>query len=110
LLPPGSVTSGSGGQYKIFTPFYRTLMERMPPADPLPNPSLSLPGKWPPSDRLEDWRLLPARPDWAGGLRETWECGARAACEQLEDFAERVSDYEEARNLPSVDGSSRLSP
>ena len=40
LLPPGSVTTGSGGQYKIFTPFYRALMERMPPASPLPEPSL----------------------------------------------------------------------
>ncbi len=110
LLPPGAVTTGSGGEYKIFTPFYRAVMERMPPADPLPEPSLTLPEAWPESDKLADWGLLPTKPDWAGGLREGWECGEQAAQAQLEEFAERVSDYEQARNLPSVDGSSRISP
>ena len=36
LLPPGSVTTGSGDPYKIYTPFSKAMLERMPPRDPLP--------------------------------------------------------------------------
>ncbi|HZF46269.1 MAG TPA: deoxyribodipyrimidine photo-lyase, partial [Sphingomonadaceae bacterium] len=110
LLPPGSATSGQGGQYRIFTPFYRALLSHMPPPAPLSEPDLSAPSTWPDSDRLEDWGLLPTSPDWAGGFREAWQCGEAAARAQLEDFARRVAGYDEVRNLPSIDGSSRLSP
>ncbi|HSG33047.1 MAG TPA: deoxyribodipyrimidine photo-lyase [Sphingomonadaceae bacterium] len=110
LLPPGAVTTGSGSPYKIFTPFYRALLEQMPPRDPLPAPSLSSPETWPESDALDDWNLLPAGPDWAGGLREAWECGEMAAYEQLERFLAHADRYEAERNLPSLEGSSRLSP
>ena len=34
LLPPGSVKTGSGGQFKIYTPFWRALAQHMPPAKP----------------------------------------------------------------------------
>ncbi|WP_336977636.1 deoxyribodipyrimidine photo-lyase [Altererythrobacter fulvus] len=110
LMPPGSVTSGQGGQYRIFTPFYRALLLHMPPSAPLPEPELSAPAAWPASDRLEDWALLPTRSDWGAGFREAWHCGEAAAHAQLEDFAGRVAAYDEARNLLSIDGSSRLSP
>ncbi|KPL67790.1 deoxyribodipyrimidine photolyase [Erythrobacter sp. SG61-1L] len=110
LMPPGSVTSGQGGQYRIFTPFYRALLQHMPPPEPLPEPQLSAPAQWPDSERLEDWALVPNHPVWAGGFHEAWHCGEAAAHAQLEDFAERVAAYDEARNLPSIDGSSRLSP
>jgi deoxyribodipyrimidine photo-lyase len=69
-----------------------------------------LPETWPASDELADCNLLPASPDWAGGFREAWEPGEAAAHERLERFADHVADYGEARNLPSIDGSSRLSP
>ena len=110
LLPPGAVTTGSGTPYKIFTPFCKALMEHMPPRTPLPVPGLTLPQGWPESDRLKDWNLLPQAPDWAGGLREDWRCGEQAAREQLEHFAHQASAYEEERNLPSNEGTSRLSP
>lgn len=110
LMPPGSVTRGSGGQYRIFTPFWRALLAHMPPARLLSAPQLSAPDAWPDSEKLADWGLLPTAPDWAGGMRDAWRCGEVAAHDQLDDFAHRVAAYEEARNLPSIDGSSRLSP
>ena len=110
LLPPGAVTTGSGTPYKIFTPFYRATMEHMPPRDPLPVPILRAPEKWPQTDDLDGWKLLPTRPDWAGGMRDAWVCGEAAALEQLKDFAAHADRYEAERNLPSLDGSSRLSP
>ena len=38
LAPPGSITTGAGQPYKIFTPFWRALRERLPPPDPRPAP------------------------------------------------------------------------
>ena len=111
LAEPGSVTTGSGGHYKIYTPFSKAVLERMPPRDDLPAPAhIASPDMWPKSDELADWKLLPATPDWAGGMRDFWEVGEAAAHERLEEWAEDVAGYETTRNLPSQDGSSRLSP
>lgn len=110
LMPPGSVTTGSGGTYKIFTPFYKALQKALPAFDPLEEPSFTLPDSWPQSDRLEDWGLLPTKPDWADGLRKEWEVGEDAAHEKIFYFSDIATDYEKDRNLPSVEGTSRLSP
>ncbi|RKF19304.1 deoxyribodipyrimidine photo-lyase [Altericroceibacterium spongiae] len=110
LMPPGSVTTGSGTPYKIFTPFYRALSRMMPPRDPLEEPALSLPDEWPHSDDLDEWGLLPTKPDWADGFRKQWDVGEIAAQDRLTDFVDRVSAYEDDRNFPSCEGTSRLSP
>lgn len=111
LAPAGSVTTGAGQSYKIFTPFWRALRERMPPADPLPAPTrIDAPAEWPESDKLADWHLLPTSPDWATGFGKEWTPGEAGALDRLDDFAEVASAYENQRNLPSIEGSSRLSP
>ncbi|GGD94295.1 deoxyribodipyrimidine photo-lyase [Tsuneonella deserti] len=111
LLPPDVLRTGAETPYKIFTPFSKALLAKMPPREPLPAPgSLQPPGNLPASDNLADWRLLPSHPDWSGGLAAFWQVGEAAAHAQLEDWADRVDDYAETRNLPSEDGSSRLSP
>jgi deoxyribodipyrimidine photo-lyase len=111
LLPPGAVTTGSGDPYKIYTPFSKSVLERMPPRDTLGEPdTISSPENWPESDELNDWDLLPTEPDWTGGIRDFWHIGESAAKERLAQWSESVAEYHEARNLPSTDGSSRLSP
>lgn len=111
LLPPGSVTTGSGGQYKIYTPFMRALWQHMPPHEPLPVPiRITAPDTWPESEKLSDWNLLPTKPDWAGGMKEMWSPGEAGARARLETFADKAKFYDENRNLPSVAGSSFLSP
>jgi deoxyribodipyrimidine photo-lyase len=111
LAEPGSITTGSGGAYKIYTPFAKAVLERMPPRDELPVPTtLTPPDAWPRSDEIDDWSLLPTRPDWAGGLREFWDVGEAAAHARLGEWAGAVSTYQTSRNLPARDGSSRLSP
>ena len=110
LAPPASLLTGGGTPYRMFTPFWRALEQEMPPPEPLPAPKLAAPSKWPDSDVLDDWQLVPSRPDWAAGFRNEWRVGEAAAHDQLDDFLHRVGDYETARNLPSIDGSSRLSP
>lgn len=111
LMPPGSITTGSGGQYKIYTPFSRAVRAAFPPRDALPEPEIiTAPAQWPVSDDLADWNLLPTTPDWAGGLREFWQVGEAAALERLEWWKAHVDDYDDKRNFPSLDKVSRLSP
>ena len=110
LVPPGSVMTGSGDPYKIYTPFAKAARQQLPARDPLDEPSLSAPDAWPVGDQLADWGLLPTKPDWATGFGKAWEVGESAAYERLHSFADHVADYAKARNLPSQDGSSRLSP
>ncbi|MDX5985261.1 cryptochrome/photolyase family protein [Sphingomonas echinoides] len=111
LAPPGSITTGSGGQYKIFTPFWRALQQQMPPPAPLPKPSsIPAPAHWPRSERLNEWGLLPTKPDWSTGFGADWSPGEAGAHHKLNGFKRHAATYGETRNLPSVEGSSRLSP
>lgn len=110
LLSPGTVTTGSGGLYKIYTPFAKAAIQRLPQRHVLDAPRLSAPDEWPKSDELADWNLLPTAPDWAIGFGKVWDCGEDAALSALEDFVDHAADYEAERNLPSIEGTSRLSP
>ena len=111
LLPPGAVRTGSGTRYKIYTPFSKSLIDKLPPHDPTEAPgSLPAPENWPSSDDLDGFALLPTQPDWSGGFGEFWEVGEAAAHDRLSAFEDDLKDYDDTRNLPSMDGSSRLSP
>lgn len=111
LTTMGSITTGSGGQYKIYTPFSRAVRAQFPPRDLVPEPeTLSSPESFPATDDLSDWNLLPTRPDWSGGIATAWKVGEAAAHERLEWWHDHVDDYEEGRNFPSVPKVSRLSP
>lgn len=111
LLPPGTLRTGSGAPYKIYTPFAKALLAQMPPHEPLPAPrSVRAPERWPGSDDLDSWDLLPTKPDWSGGLAAFWQVGEAAAHERLDEWAGEVAQYDDSRNMPSFDGSSRLSP
>jgi deoxyribodipyrimidine photo-lyase len=108
LAHPDSIRTGSGGRYKIFTPYWRALLERMPPAKPLPAPE-KVKTVTTDSEKLEDWKLLPTAPDWATGF-DVWTPGEEGAKAALRSFLDVVGDYDRARNMPSQAGTSRLSP
>ncbi|MBA17060.1 MAG: deoxyribodipyrimidine photolyase [Sphingomonas sp.] len=111
LAPPGSVTTGSGSPYKIYTPFWRALSERMPPPEPANRPrDIPVPESWPESDDLGDWGLLPPKPNWASGFEAEWEPGEAGARKRIDAFIDQASRYESQRNLPALEGTSRLSP
>ena len=111
LFEPATVRSGRGEPFRVFTPFWRACLARPEPAAPLPAPARLRGAPAPASKRLEDWRLLPTKPDWAGGLRESWLPGERRAEARLADFAAKgAAQYGQTRNSLDEDGVSRLSP
>lgn len=110
LHEPWEVANGQGEPYKVFTPFWRACISRPGPRLPVEAPD-TLRGPRPASENLGAWNLLPVKPDWAGGLRATWTPGEPAAQTLLGEFLDgRIGDYSEARQLPDVEGTSRLSP
>jgi deoxyribodipyrimidine photo-lyase len=111
LARPEHVRTGSGTPFKVYSGFWRALSQMMPPAEPEPAPdAVPAPDRWPKSETLADWALLPSKPDWSTGFGEDWTPGEAAALERAEDFADKVDDYEAMRNLPAEEGTSRLSP
>jgi deoxyribodipyrimidine photo-lyase len=62
------------------------------------------------SDSLDDWNLLPTRPDWAGGLREAWTPGEAGAHARLDAFVTEGLPLYHRRDEPAVAATSRLSP
>ena len=116
LFEPWTVRTGAGGPYKVFTPFWRACIASHEIRDPV-EPPLSLPPparsgvSLPPGDDLITWNLLPTSPHWSGGLTDTWEPGEDGARNRLDGFLDGpVEDYATGRNLPAIEGTSRLSP
>lgn len=112
LFEPEAVRTKSGGPFRVFGPFWRACNALPAPPSPLRAPQrlAALPNPVR-GDRLEDWDLLPRAPDWSGGLRESWQPGEQAARDRLAEVLDGpIGRYAESRDIPGVDGTSRLSP
>ena len=112
LHEPSGLKTGTGGYYRVFTPFWKALIAGPEPRDPVDTPHRLQPFETKvPSDRLSDWRLLPQKPDWSKGFNEDWTPGEDGANLRLDKFLdEAVEDYADARDRPGVAGTSGLSP
>jgi len=112
LFEPWTVRTGADTPYGVYTPFRRAV-EKMPaPRAPLPEArKVAGPPSSPASDDLDAWGLLPTAPDWAGGLRETWEPGEPAARARLREFLDDdLGDYASSRDAFAGGATSNLSP
>jgi deoxyribodipyrimidine photo-lyase len=111
LHEPTQVTTGAGQPYKVFTPFWKSLRSRLGGQAPLPAPAALQAAPAPPGERLDQWALLPTRPDWAGGLRAAWQPGEAGAANLLRRFLDGgLAGYADRRDRPAIAGTSRLSP
>jgi deoxyribodipyrimidine photo-lyase len=112
LFEPWELRTGARGAFRAFTAFWRACRALPSPGTPLPAPrALPAPPQWPSSEPVDELRLLPGAPDWSGGLGATWRPGEAAATLRLTAFLDgALARYRQARDLPAVDATSRLSP
>ncbi|MFN2360783.1 MAG: deoxyribodipyrimidine photo-lyase, partial [Marinobacter sp.] len=106
VAPVGSILTQQGEPYSVFTPFSRRwrswIDEARPALFPVPEPV----GEPVEAARFEDF------PDgFESPPPRLVKTGEDAAHKQLEQFLDnRAGDYKNLRDLPSVDGTSLLSP
>lgn len=111
LFEPWEIKTKSGTPFQVFTPFWKACRAAEAPDLPLPAPEKISPFAGLSSDKLENWQLLPTKPDWAGGLRKNWNPGETGAQQRLFAFLDgALNGYKEARNNPDGITTSRLSP
>ena len=111
LVTPLHIRNKEGRGLRVFTPFWKRVQALGGPPKPLPAPKKLGPSPAVASDSLEDWRLEPTRPDWAGGLRATWTPGEKSAQARLEAFLKSgLAGYSGDRDRPDRAGTSGLSP
>ncbi len=113
LREPWEVKTGSGGPYRVFTPFWKTLKEIGPARAQLwPNSrKIAGPQKNPKSDKLSDWGLLPTKPNWANEIAQNWTPGEQGARDRLNHFLNNnIDDYSAGRDRPDKEFTSKLSP
>lgn len=109
LHDPEQVRTGSGGPYKVFTPFHNRFREMVEVNKPQSAPTFSDDQATPDLSSLaiDELGLLPTI-NWDDGLEAAWTPGEQGAAEQMQDL--ELSDYEKERDIPSIDGTSRMSP
>ncbi|MFM7491149.1 MAG: cryptochrome/photolyase family protein, partial [Actinomycetota bacterium] len=102
-VAPGRVLKDDGTPYRVYTPFYRAWLAhgwRAPVAAPK-NPNWVKPLKG--DQTIPNWKA-------PNGVK-IQEAGEKAALARFKDFLERAADdYGDARNIPGIEGTSRLSP
>lgn len=115
LIAPDKILTGQGRPYTVFTPFrnnwakqifkhdteVKAIPERLRPFKPVPV-----------SEVLSQYSFELSRENSAADFASSlWPVGEKAAQERLCQFAESaMSEYDQKRDLPSVNGTSRLSP
>ena len=108
MRAPGSVLTGAGDPYVVFTPFRRRWLAEL-------DLSSARPRARPASQQRPAVAADPV-PDMPDGFEETcdgdlWPGGEQEANRRLEHFiAEYADDYAERRDLPALPGTSTLSP
>ena len=111
LAAPANIRNKEGRGLRVFTPFWRRVQSLGDPPKPLPVPKKIVAGPSLTSELLGDWQLEPSRPDWASGLRESWQPGEATAKARLRDFLEGgIAGYTSDRDRPDRAGTSGLSP
>ncbi len=109
LFEPWTVETGTGGYYKVYTPFWKSVRGR-DPGTPVAVPKLDAPSAWPKSDSLDDWALRTAMNRGAPVVSEYARVGEKAARGRLGAFiANGIDRYAEARDRLDLDGTSGLS-
>jgi deoxyribodipyrimidine photo-lyase len=109
LFEPQSVVKDNGEPYRVFTAFWKRCQAQPLYQSPCATPERIRSDALARGSALEQLGLLPCIP-WDRGFYPQWtpgEAGAHAQAEAF--FADDVEEYDTARDIPGVSGTSRLS-
>lgn len=110
LHEPWEIETGSGGPYKVYSPFWRAAKARSV-KPPLQRPKKLSLAAFEKGEDFRNWGLLPAKPNWAEGWDEIWRPGEAGASEALDRFDDSgLEGYATKRDRPDLPNVSRLSP
>jgi deoxyribodipyrimidine photo-lyase len=111
LNEPHTVAAGGGQPYKVYTPYWKKVKDRVVELPVVPRlDAMQFPDAWPASDVLESLGLMPEL-QWHSGIEGRWEVSEAAALARLDIFlAGAVNAYDTDRDRPDFEGTSSLSP
>jgi deoxyribodipyrimidine photo-lyase len=112
LWEPWEIEKKSGGNYKVFTPFYRKgCLQFMPPRNPVTKPKkIEYLSHKEPLNSIDSLSLMTSA-SWGNAMMKHWEVGERAAMKRLKIFLKNdLLEYSDGRNFPAEQKISRLSP
>jgi deoxyribodipyrimidine photo-lyase len=108
LHDPDSVLSTSNAPYRVFTSFWRAASKTVNIPSPAAAPTTArFTGQSHESLELSELGLVPAALD---SLGDSWTPGESAALARIEALESTTGGYNELRDRPDIDGTSRLSP
>ncbi len=113
LVEPWEVKNNNGEYFKVYTHFYKSCLKNINPRSPLKTPEKQDKSynKNIFSEKLDDLHLTPKSPNWAVSFYDYWQVSEQSAQNRLYNFLENfVFDYDEKRNFPDVEYTSKLSP
>ncbi|THV25404.1 cryptochrome/photolyase family protein [Peteryoungia ipomoeae] len=112
LHEPSKLMTNAGGNFRVYTPFWKALDGAGEPPEPIPAPkALPTLDSWPETEALSDWQMLPTRPNWAKGFESEWQPGEAGAHKRLAAFVKTgLKGYRTRRDFPGEAHVSMLSP
>ena len=121
-MEPGTMTTGSGGPMKVFTPYHKAWLAEVKSSPDLLN-TVSLPqgnessvpkklsvlfdSKVPDVPKSKQFRSSDER----NTIRKLWPAGHDAGMKRMNQFIQnKIEDYATTRSQPAADSTSRMSP
>jgi deoxyribodipyrimidine photo-lyase len=111
LKEPSTFSNQAKKPFQVFTPFWNALEKILDPALPSGEPErLAGISKKLDSLKISDLNLLP-KIKWDSKFYEVWKPGEKNAQKVLDTFLKAsVDDYSTGRDIPSIRGTSHMSP
>ena len=107
IVPPKEIATQDGRFYSVYTPFRKVWdTKALTFAQPFPRPRTQPPTglkSSPVPKKLDGFESARYRID-------LWPAGEAEAHRRLESFKERIASYDQGRDVPSINGTSLLSP
>ncbi len=109
VIPPNAIKTKTDDFYKVYTPYRKAWETELDKGDYLT--VLPKPKKQTPTDiQSENWHAIVEKHPTSQMVIDLWPCGEAVAHKQLRAFCENgLLSYQEQRDFPAIEGTSRLS-